>query len=621
MKGRRLKNSYLVLTWLTLTLKTYVVTRFAFSLEIENFMQDIILMLACGGSILFLLCLCLFGNKKGINSRIFITNLFLTILLYFNLIYYRFFNDFITIPVLFQTDNASDLGSSIISLLNPLDILLVLDLGLLVPLKKRFGEIKIKKRKILLYSLLVIAANLVLANIERPQLLTRSFDRNMLVKNLGVFNYQLYDAYLQTKTSMNRAFADSSQIGEIVNYTNAIKKPNNEDLEGIAKGKNVFVISMESTQNFVINEKIEGQDITPFLNSLIKSKDTYYFNNFYHQTGQGKTSDSEFLVENSLYGLPRGAVFFTHSQNTFKGLPSLLSQSGYSTAVFHANNESFWNRDVMYKSLGYHQYFSDEYYDITDENSIGWGLKDDIFFAQSMQYLRDLKQPFYAKFITLTNHFPFSLEEEDELISEWNSEDGTVNRYFTTVRYEDESLKKFFEMIKKEGLYENSIFILMGDHYGISSNHNEAMAQFLGKEITPFQETQLQKVPMIVHIPGINNGKTIKNISGQIDVKPSILNLLGVKDKTDVTFGSDLFTEYPDNFTVLRDGSFITEKYLYTKNRCYDKQTELEIDGQYCKQYAERAQKELNASDQVIYGDLLRFINQTGYISDRSVSN
>lgn len=621
MKGRRLKNSYLVLTWLTLTLKTYVVTRFAFSLEIENFMQEIILMLACGGSILFLLCLCLFGNKKGINSRIFITNLFLTILLYFNLIYYRFFNDFITIPVLFQTDNASDLGSSIISLLNPLDILLVLDLGLLVPLKKRFGEIKIKKRKILLYSLLVIAANLVLANIERPQLLTRSFDRNMLVKNLGVFNYQLYDAYLQTKTSMNRAFADSSQIGEIVNYTNAIKKPNNEDLEGIAKGKNVFVISMESTQNFVINEKIEGQDITPFLNSLIKSKDTYYFNNFYHQTGQGKTSDSEFLFENSLYGLPRGAVFFTHSQNTFKGLPSLLSQSGYSTAVFHANNESFWNRDVMYKSLGYHQYFSDEYYDITDENSIGWGLKDDIFFAQSMQYLRDLKQPFYAKFITLTNHFPFSLEEEDELIPEWNSEDGTVNRYFTTVRYEDESLKKFFEMIKKEGLYENSIFILMGDHYGISSNHNEAMAQFLGKEITPFQETQLQKVPMIVHIPGINNGKTIKNISGQIDVKPSILNLLGVKDKTDVTFGSDLFTEYPDNFTVLRDGSFITEKYLYTKNRCYDKQTELKIDGQYCKQYAERAQKELNASDQVIYGDLLRFINQTGYISDRSISN
>ncbi|MDA6963070.1 hypothetical protein OSM87_25705, partial [Escherichia coli] len=75
-------------------------------------MQEIILMLACGGSILFLLCLCLFGNKKGINSRIFITNLFLTILLYFNLIYYRFFNDFITIPVLFQTDNASDLGSS-----------------------------------------------------------------------------------------------------------------------------------------------------------------------------------------------------------------------------------------------------------------------------------------------------------------------------------------------------------------------------------------------------------------------------------------------------------------------------------------------------------------------------
>ncbi len=72
---------------------------------------------------------------------------------------------------------------------------------------------------------------------------------------------------------------------------------------------------MESTQSFVINKKINGKEITPFLNEFIK--DSFYFDNFYHQTGQGKTSDAEFIVENSLYPLDIGSVFFTHATNEY----------------------------------------------------------------------------------------------------------------------------------------------------------------------------------------------------------------------------------------------------------------------------------------------------------------
>ncbi|MEG0386394.1 MAG: hypothetical protein RR642_16765, partial [Solibacillus sp.] len=79
---------------------------------------------------------------------------------------------------------------------------------------------------------------------------------------------------------------------------------------GKYEGRNVIAVSLESLQTFVINEKMNGQEITPFLNALTQDKDTYYFNDFYHQTGLGKTSDSEFIFENSLYGLGRSAVFF-----------------------------------------------------------------------------------------------------------------------------------------------------------------------------------------------------------------------------------------------------------------------------------------------------------------------
>lgn len=202
----------------------------------------------------------------------------------------------------------------------------------------------------------------------------------MLVKNISVYNFHIYDAVLQSKTSAQRALADSDSLTEIENYVNANRKASNEDLQGIAQGRNVILLSLESLQSFVLNEELNGQEITPFLNDLIG--ESYYFENFYHQTGQGKTSDSEFIVDNSLYPLGRGAVFFTNSNNEYNATPEILKESGYYSTVFHANNKSFWNRDLMYQAFGYDRFFDVNDYNVTEENSIGWGLKD-IDFSNS----------------------------------------------------------------------------------------------------------------------------------------------------------------------------------------------------------------------------------------------
>src|SRR5699024_10998601 len=122
---------------------------------------------------------------------------------------------------------------------------------------------------------------------------------------------------------------------------------------GVAKGKNVIFILAESIQSFAIDNTVEGKEVTPFMNQLVHDPDTYYFENFYHQTEQGKTSDSEFLTENSLYPSSRGAVFFTHGQNEYHATPEMLGENNYYSAVLHANNKSFWNRNQMYDSLEY----------------------------------------------------------------------------------------------------------------------------------------------------------------------------------------------------------------------------------------------------------------------------
>ncbi|WP_449538380.1 LTA synthase family protein [Ferdinandcohnia sp. Marseille-Q9671] len=614
------KSKFVFLATFMLWIKTYIVYKTSFDIKIENIMQEFILLINPLSFLLLFFGISFFIKEKRRNRFIIFASFLSSFVLYANVVFYRFFNDFLTLPVLFQTSNMGDLGTSITGNLHLTDPLLFIDVVILILINKYKPSFTvaqaITKKERRTYFILVAAVfffNLGLAEAQRPQLLTRTFDREMLVKNIGTYNYQIYDIVLQSKSSAQRALADSSSFIDIENYLKANKKDPSEKF-GIAEGKNVVIISMESLQSFVINETIDGEEITPFLNDFIN--ESYYFENFYHQTGQGKTSDSEFLLENSLYPLGRGAVFFTHASNEYTATPEILKEHGYFSSVFHANNKTFWNRDIMYDSLGYDTFFDVDSYEVTEENSIGWGLKDIDFFEQSVDLIKSQPQPFYSKFITLTNHFPFELEEEDRMVNEYNSNSRTLNRYFPTVRYMDESIKLFIERLKEEGMYENTIFVLYGDHYGISENHNKAMAQFLGKEeITPVDSIQLQKVPLIIHIPGVTDKdpQVISTVSGQIDLKPTILNLLGIDTSNDVHFGSDIFSKEKLPFTVFRDGSFITDKHVFTKNTCYDKETGEENELSFCEPYMEKATLELEYSDEIIYGDLLRFYNGTSY--------
>ena len=194
----------------------------------------------------------------------------------------------------------------------------------------------------------------------------------------------------------NAHLADGSELVEVNNYVRANQAEPNEEMFGKYEGRNVIVVSLESLQNFVINNEMNGEVVTPFLNSLTQDKDTYYFNDFYHQTGLGKTSDSEFIVENSLFGLGRGAVFFTHGGNTYNSFAESLGENGYFTNVMHSNNKSFWNRDMIYQSLNIDKFYDIESYTVTDENSVNWGLKDIPFFEQSAQLMTEMPQPFYT---------------------------------------------------------------------------------------------------------------------------------------------------------------------------------------------------------------------------------
>ncbi|MEK5184725.1 LTA synthase family protein [Solibacillus sp. FSL W7-1324] len=630
VKNKSLVNNFLgifVLAVLMLWAKTYITQVTQFKLGVEGPLQQFLLLInPLGSAVLFLAVAFLFKGKRKLTALIIIYTL-MTFLLFANAVYYRFFSDFITLPTVSQTQNFGDLGGSVLTLLKPTDLLFFVDIFVLIYIRfsKKInfqsGKIGFKMPAAVIAAAIVLSiVNLQLAEADRPDLLSRGFDRSYIVKYLGMYNYTIYDSVKTYEASAERASADSSDIAEIINYTNSFSAQPNENYFGKAKDMNVIYLHLESMQSFLIDYELDGEQVTPFLNSLVKNENTMYFDNFYHQTAQGKTSDAEFMLENSLFGLPQGSAFITKGQNTFEAAPSLLKDYGYTSAVFHGNNGSFWNRNIIYNQFGYDEFFDEGSYDTTDsKNMAEYGLMDKPFFEQSESLLETLPEPFYTKFITVAHHFPYKIDQDLTTIGKATTGDTSVDNYFQTARYADEAIEEFFTYLKESGLYENTMIVMYGDHYGISDNHNKAMEQIIGEEVTPVVNADLQRVPLFIHVPGMEEGGVNHTYGGQIDLLPTVLHLLGVETKNNIHFGTDLLSEEHSEIVPFRNGNFVSPTIYSLDGKYYDPKTGEALDEsklETADKLKAMVEEKLHYSDKVVNGDLLRFHSKDGSIND-----
>lgn len=557
-----------------------------------------------------------------------------TLLLYLNVIYYREFTDFMTIATMTGYSKVNQgLSGSSLALTNLHDVFYWLDIVVIL-LLMLFRKIKFDPRAFshrlafafTSVSLVVCGLNLMVAEMDRPQLLGRTFDRVYIVKYLGLDAFTGYDLVKSEHVSQMRKSATKSQLKTVEKFTKEHYAAPNKKLFGIAKGRNVIVIHLESFQQFLIDKKINGQEVTPFLNSLYHGQDTYAFSNFFNQVGQGKTSDAENMLETSTYGLSQGSLFATlGNDNTFQAAPAILKQrAGYTSAVFHGNVASFWNRNNVYKNLGYQYFFDASYFDTSGDKATGYGLKDKLLFADSIKYLQHLQQPFYVKYLTVTNHFPFDLDDEDKdsNFTTTNTGSSTVDNYFVTAHYLDQSLQEFFSYLDKTGLAKKSIIMIYGDHYGISNSENKNLASVLGKNAddwTDFDNVQMQRMPLMFVIPGSGgHGGIYSTYGGEIDVLPTLLHLLGISTKRYIQFGTDLFSSQHDQVVALRNQDFVTPKYTSISGKIYLNSTGklAKLTKQEKKQLRadqKKVSEELALSDSLNEKNLLRFYHPKGF--------
>lgn len=572
-------------------------------------------------------------NLKHKNKVILTFYSIISFIMFADAMYYSHFGSLPTISVLSQVNQLTAVGDSIKYLLNIRNIAMILDIPVLIFIylyaKDKFKIIELPKIP------KEIQTHIILTTLALVMIYTSTIGQIQSVIAQEPYFYHISDIRKNFGSS-SRAEANSvfteEDLEEIKNRTNLEEGK----LTGIGKDKNLIVLQIEALQDFVINLDYNDQEITPNLNKLIKDKSSVYYDKYHQLLGRGNTSDAEFVSHNSFHPSMEETSYTKYENNTFYGLPLLLKDNGYTPWVMHGYKKEFWNREKAYKNQGFERFISEEDYKFKD--TIGFGLKDGDFFDQNLEYLKELDKiddnPFYSFMITLTSHTPFDMPKEYQTLDLLpEHEDKLLGNFLQSIHYTDKEIGRFIENLKEEGLYDDTVIAIYGDHFAISSAHEEdqkMMTELLGDH---YDYDEMMKIPLVVHVPGEDINETISTTGSQIDFYPTMLNIMGYKNEKGLMLGRDLTNykgySYVAPQTYMLKGSFIDEDTLFVISRdgifdhskAYNIKTKEKIDIPQLRTIYEKAVDEINKSDFILKKNLLKdYIEKDGDIDLNNLS-
>lgn len=599
--------------------------------------------------IIFLLSAISFLIKEKNKNKYFLIVIIISVIMFtVNSMYYTFYKSFASVSLLSTSVFVVNVGDAIIeNVVQIKDLVFLWQLiGVIILIKyenkNRIKDktYKVNKKLSKKFALGFLVCLLMVVTISKPSdyaRFTKEWNRKGMVINFGIYTFQINDIIQSLRPQLNNIFGHDVAYKKTVDFYDDYGYENKKHEENIFtnvfEGKNLIVIHAESLQTIAMERKFNGKEVTPNLNKL--ASEGIFFSNFYSQVGVGTSSDAEFTFSTSMMPSSNGTVFVNYYDREYVTIQKLLKEKGYYVFSMHGNDGDFWNRDVMHKSMGYDMYFDKESY-VIDE-TIGLGLSDKSFFKQSVEIIRNIKDsydgPFYANLITLTNHTPFSdvdlFDEFDTTLKvningqivERDYINGTVlGNYFRSVHYEDAAIGEFIEELDAEGLLENTVIVIYGDH---DARIDEEYYNYF-YNYDPYTDTVLnsndegyvlyneytyeldRKVPFIIWTKDKEYNLEVDTPMGMIDAMPTLGNMFNFYSKYQM--GYDIFS-VEDNMVVFTDGSYLTDKIYYNAQK--EEQFPISATAtneEYITQRSEYADKLIEISNYIITYDLIKEI-------------
>ena len=445
----------------------------------------------------------------------------------------------------------------------------------------------------------------------------------------GVFNFYLGEAIeyfitgedepepekIEEQLIKLKKYQNDSQISFIDNS----EIRNNELYKGIFAGKNLLLIQLESESNFLIGLKVkvgtEYVEVTPNLNRLVDK--SIYCNQFYTTVGIGNTSDAEFTAMTGINPNGNRYTVYEYYDQAYETLPKLFREKGYFSFATHANAGFFYSREENFiNTYGFDLFFEKTYFeesilDYQDKLVHDW-VGDVSFLEQTVREMKlqkeDTGKAVFSYPITVSNHLPYYLNKEQgfygqkELLFPHGVEGISENyiNYLEHASYNDYAIGKAIEALENEGLADDTIVIMYGDH-GCGIDIYEMFYQtpeLFINEINPIIEyvedknsRDLLEQRFLLNVPffiydvsesGKLPPKIISLVRGHESIKRTIANLFGLE--AEYYFGVDVLSDAktscynPRNLTILADGIVVSgssEKKVFTDYYMY-KDTEID---------------------------------------------
>ncbi len=648
-----IKNNILFLTFvITCTISSTMLRLFCINstenyLAIAPILADLAIVVIVGGLGYLLKPKNRFGYYLGFS-------IFFSAICLINSIYYTYYTSFASVSMLSLTQYVGDVGDAVVEqVINIKDFLYILGPIILIivntRLKKKnyYKKVEIKsdrkKKTIQTVSTGAVIALIFILTLTPTDMsrLVKQWNREYIVMKYGIYIYQANDVIASVQPKINSLFGYDQAKKLFKDYFKDKEKKQDNKYTNIFEGKNVIVIHAESIQTNLMDLSFNGQEVTPNLNRI--AKEGMFFTNFYSPVSVGTSSDAELMFNTSLLPTKSGTAFVSYSNRTYNATPKLLKDKGYYTFSMHGNNADFWNRRNMHKSLGYDHFYSKTEYEVTEENTVGLGINDYAFFEQSVDKLKKIDKKhdkWYGMLMMLSNHTPFSEVDKYgdfpvDMKETITHEDGTteevvypymegtkLGNYFKSAHYADGSIGELVDRLDEEGLLEDTILVIYGDHdarlpradYNRLYNYDKETNSVIDKENPEYKEYDSyqyelgRKVPLIIwskDMKGTDLNKEYSNVMSMYDVEPTLGNMLGYNNE--YALGRDIFDIKEQNIVVFPNGNWLTNDIYYNSQKEeYLSLTDKPVTEEEIKKNSEYASKLLDISNDIIIFDLLK---------------
>ncbi|HFD1835308.1 TPA: LTA synthase family protein [Clostridium perfringens] len=492
-----------------------------------------------------------------------VIDILVTILFVADIWYYRVNGTFLSIRHIIEPGIFNPVGKSLFNLAK-VDVVFIVDFIILflvynfTGLKNVKYKNNIKTRLIVFICLFGISATVIgvshyYIDIQRKSdksFLRISWAPFQTISDSSPLGYHGYDIYYYAN---RKETLTDAQKNEIKTWFDENKEdlPDNK-YKGMLQGKNVIALQVESLENFVIGKKVYGQEITPNINKLLKN--SLYFDNIKEQNNSGTSSDCDIMVNTSILPVREGTTVFGYPWAEYNTLQKILKSNGYSTVSTHPEVPGNWNWAEVHKAFKADEIWDAHQFDQSE--IIGLGMSDESYLRQVGERLKSQKQPFYTFLVTLTSHGPFDMPKDKQYLNlPEDLNENMLGEYFQSVRYTDEAIGEFINQLKEEGLLDNTVIMIYGDHGGVHKFYEDKIKD------APLEgdwwKDDEKEIPFLIYNPSIN-GETISKEGGQIDFLPTIAYLLGFnRDTFDSTAMGRVLVNTNRNASILNNGEIV----------------------------------------------------------------